>query len=77
MITMEIKLAKQSSWLSAAGYNREEQMQIYAEQLEDILKNTAWYLDNLQFMVEYRCDFISYSGKNQKLYKSMDPKLMG
>lgn len=57
---MKIKLSTKDNWLSSAGYSKEEQDEIYQKQLNDIIQNTRWYLDNLDYMVEYRKEGIFY-----------------
>jgi hypothetical protein len=51
---MKVKLANGSNYLGDSGYSKEEQFKIYNEQLDEIIKNPRWYLDNLEYMVEYR-----------------------
>lgn len=53
--------------LSKSGYSIQEQAQIYDELLEDVIQNTRWYLDNYEYMREFRVSWISY--KTQKITK--------
>jgi hypothetical protein len=40
--------------LKDAGYTIEEEEQIYDSQLQDILDNVSWYLDNYETLVTYK-----------------------
>ena len=61
---------KNNNWLDKNGYSLEEQQQIYQYQLDDVLKNTRWYLDSLEHLVTYRLSYICYTRKKkQRVYK--------
>ena len=54
--------------LSNSGYSREEEGAIYDTQLDDIIQNTKWYLQALDYLYEYRVSFKNYrSGKKKNL----------
>jgi hypothetical protein len=47
---------------SAADLERmEEQQAIYLDNLQDIMDNTRWYLDNLDYLVEYKVYWNTYT----------------
>jgi hypothetical protein len=47
--------------LDAQGYTLEQQHTLYDAQLEDVISNPRWYLDNLLFMREYKVQWKDYS----------------
>jgi hypothetical protein len=49
-----------TNWLRNNEYSSDEEGEIYERQLCDILTNTRWYLDNLEFLVEYRVSWVNY-----------------
>jgi hypothetical protein len=51
---------KTNNWLSNC-YTKEEEISIYDEQLQDILDNTSWYLENLDYLLAYRVFWGDYS----------------
>lgn len=50
-------------WLSEAGYTKKEQEDLYDNSVQDIIDNTRWYLDNLEYLREYRVYWQCYSKK--------------
>jgi hypothetical protein len=60
---MRLNLNLESNWLSNCGYSHQKQIEIYDEQLEDIMLNTRWYLDHLDEMKEYRVFWTRYTRK--------------
>ena len=62
---MKIALLPNNNWLKENDYTLEEERTIYKECLQDIYDNPRWYLDNLNYTVEYRCRFINYSAKKR------------
>ena len=57
---MKIYLLKNNNHLTANGYDIEEQGELYDSQLAEIYANPRWYLDNLEYMVEYRVSWHDY-----------------
>ena len=49
--------------LARQGYSRAEEIAIYDKQLQDIIDNPRWYLDNLSFMRGYTVFWKDYSNK--------------
>ncbi len=49
-----------NNWLNIQGYTQKEEETIYDKQLRDIKENTRWYLDNLDYMCEYRLSWHRY-----------------
>ena len=41
----------------------EEEAEIYKDQLDEIINNLGWYLDQVEYMVEYRVSWKNYSTK--------------
>ena len=67
---MEIEFKNESSWLSAQGYAIEEQARLYDECLKDVIENTAYYLDQLEYVREFRVSWVDYRRQNvTKPYK--------
>jgi len=59
---MKIRLAKNNSYLKSL-YTMEEEAEIYKDQLDEIINNLGWYLDQVEYMVEYRVSWKNYSTK--------------
>lgn len=57
---IKVKIHSQNNWLHEAGYTVEEEAQIYEDQLQDLLDNTAWYLDNYPQLSTYRVSWKNY-----------------
>ena len=51
---------KNTTWLSEQGYTKEEEADIYDRQLDDIMANPRWYLDNLEKLNEYKVSWNCY-----------------
>lgn len=64
---MKLYLLKNNNHLSDNGYSLEEQGVIYNEQLAEVYANPRWYLDNLDYMVEYRVSWQDYRSKRAVL----------
>jgi hypothetical protein len=64
-----------NNWLKEQGYTVEEEAKLYDDQLQDILDNTRWYLDNLEFMRQYRVSWGNYSlkGSNIEIARKLAP----
>lgn len=60
---MRIKIHTHSNWLCNAGYTQEEESALYDSQLQDVIENPRWYLDNLEDMSEYRVSWTRYTRK--------------
>jgi hypothetical protein len=58
---MKVKFYGKSSWLKDAGYTLEEEEKLYDEMLKDVLRNTRWYLDNLDTLHPFRVRWHTYS----------------
>lgn len=50
---MELPLSTRNR-LENSGFSKEEQKIIYDTQLQDIIENPSWYLNNLNYMKVYR-----------------------
>jgi hypothetical protein len=66
---MKIALTSGNNWLKDNEYSLEEEKEIYFLTLEDIYNNPRWYLDNLEYLVEYRVSFINYKTKKETFIK--------
>ena len=62
---IEIKFKGNSNWLKDSGYTVEQEAAIYEEQLDDLGRNPRWYLDQLEYFVEYKVSWVDY--KKQKV----------
>lgn len=58
---IQIELAKNNNWLKENGYDLASEEEIYDKQLLDIIANPRWYLDNIEFLIEYRVSWKSYA----------------
>lgn len=76
MVGVEIRFKNRSSDLSVQGYTVEQQAQIYDAMLQDVMDNTRWYLDQLDFLREVRVSWASYQkGCATKPYKFVKDEL--
>ena len=66
-MVVRIYLKSNTSWLRESLYEVEDEILLYDEQLKDIMKNTRWYLENLEYMCEYRVRWKDYSLKSPTL----------
>jgi hypothetical protein len=57
---IKLRTHPKNNWLEASGYSKKQQEAIYLAQLQDILDNTRWYLDNLENMQTYRVHWHRY-----------------
>lgn len=57
---MKLSLMKNNNHLLDNGFSICEQEKVYDEQLEELFYNPRWYLDNLEYMVEYRVSWGNY-----------------
>jgi hypothetical protein len=57
---MRIKLFPQNNRMNENGYDRSQEAEIYALQLQDVIDKPRWYLDNLHKMQEYRLSWVNY-----------------
>jgi len=60
-MVVKIIFRSDNNWLKDSNYTLEEEAEIYDYQLDDILENTRWYLDNIDFMKVYRVRWHQYS----------------
>lgn len=60
---IQLQINPTNNWLKNNGYSREEEKKIYIEQLKDIYDNPRYYLDNLDYMIEYRLSGTNYRKK--------------
>jgi hypothetical protein len=60
-MALEIAIHPSDSCLWQQGYEIEEEAEIYDMQLQDLLENPRWYLDNLDYLREYRVKWHNYS----------------
>lgn len=55
-----------NTWLDNKAYSKEEQHTLYDDSLQDVLDNTRWYLDNLDYLREYRVYWGNYNKFDKK-----------
>jgi hypothetical protein len=60
---MNIKMHPRNALLKDAGYTIEEEERIYDTQLQEVLDNVSWYLENFQTMVTYKVRWKNYNNK--------------
>lgn len=63
-MALEVRLYKNNNWLKRSGYTITEEGEVYDEQLQDIVANPRWYLDNLDYLCEYRVSWKNYRHTN-------------
>jgi hypothetical protein len=63
-MVVKLILHPRNNWLNKCGYSTREEAEIYDHQLNDILENTRWYLDNFETMSTYRLSWVSYTRVN-------------
>ena len=68
---IKVKLHFNNTWLEESGYTNKEQEDLYEQSLNDVMDNTRWYLDNLDYISEYKVYFGNYYNKNKKGTKSI------
>jgi len=60
---IKIRTHKNNNWLKDAGYTLAEEQAIYDSQLQDIMENTRWYLDNYDYIATYRLSWVDYTNE--------------
>ena len=58
-------MISRNSWLKDSGYTEEEEGAIYDATLEDLGDNPRWYLDNLEYLRDYRVSWHCYGRDNK------------
>ena len=66
MIRLQINPA--NNWLNSNGFTKIEEKDLYVKQLQDVYDNPRYYLDNFEYMVEYRLSNGNYSKKGAKIH---------
>lgn len=61
---IEVTLTTKSNWLRDAGYSVEDQEKIYDDLLTDVIENPRWYLDQLNYLPEFRVNWVNYVKQN-------------
>ena len=64
---LKINFKDKCNRLIQSGYSLEEESKIYEKQLQDILCNLRWYLDNCEKLVVYRVRWKDYRNKTATL----------
>ncbi len=54
---------KNNTWLKSQDYTLKEEGNIYDEQLDDLYTNPRWYLNNLDYLDEYKVRWKCYTHK--------------
>ncbi len=60
-----------NDWLKEAEYTPEEEEKLFDVTLQDVMDNTRWYLDNLEYLREYRVYWQCYSRKGVTLPRKL------
>jgi len=76
VVGVNIKLANDTNYLKSAGYTIIQEGEIFDAVLEDIYLNSRWYLDNLQYIPEFRVRWQNYRYKGTVPYKLVKPKAL-
>ncbi len=70
MVGVPIHFISSSSLLKTNGYTEKDEAEIYDALLQDVYDNPRWYLDNLDYLKEFRVRWIDYKTvKVTKPYK--------
>jgi hypothetical protein len=79
MVGIQIEFQGASSYLYQNGYSIKEEDILYERLLQDVIENPLWYLDQLDYLREFRVSWVDYKNqrvtkcykyvKNKKLYK--------
>lgn len=70
MVGIQVKFRGSTSWLDKEDYTLEQQAELFDQNIEDVLQNTRWYLDNLNLLAEYRVCWGDYRrGSATKPYR--------
>ena len=64
---MQIAMSTTSQNLRDADYSIEEEAEIYDNNIDDLLLNTRWYLDNLDYLSVYQVRWKNYEYSNPTL----------
>lgn len=75
MIQLKFEKYNKSNWLKEHGYTPEQEEIVYDDQLDDILRNPRWYLDNLDDLKDYRLSWKNY-GKDAKFTPTVPRKFV-
>jgi hypothetical protein len=67
MVGIHIQFTGTSSLLDSSDYTLKDQEEIYDAMLLDLMENTRWYLDNYEYLREFRVSWVDY--KTQKITK--------
>lgn len=62
---LKIPTCKTDNWLSSKGFTREEEIEIFSINLQEVYDNVRYILDNLEYLPEYRVSFGNYNGVNK------------
>ena len=68
---MKVRLLKNNNWLIEAGYTEEEEKELYNRQLQEVIDDPGWYLDNLEYMALYRVRWKDYRRNTPTLPKGL------
>ena len=60
-MALRIQFITNSNRLNVNGFTFDQEIQVYDKQLEDVYDNPRWYLDNLEYLVEYRLRWKNYN----------------
>lgn len=77
MVGIHVDFKTGSSMLKANGFTVEEEAQLYDDLLQDVIENPRWYLNQLDYMREFRVSWTDYRTQNvTKPYRFLqNPKL--
>jgi hypothetical protein len=59
-----VNFPTQSRWLKDKGFSKKEQEEIFEQCLLDVYNNPRWYLDNLEYMREFRVYWVNYKNSS-------------
>ena len=74
MAGIKIKLANGTNFLKTAGYTMKQEEGLYDAILEDVYLNARWYIDNLDYISEFRVSWQNYRCKKTLPHKFVRTK---
>ena len=60
---MIVRLIPNNNWLKESGYSKQEEIETYNDQIQEVIDDPGWYLQNLDYMTEYRLSWGTYTTK--------------
>ena len=69
---IKVRIIKTNNQLKSAGYEKEDEINIYNDVLKDVYANPRWYLNNLHYLAVFRVSWGDYRYNRAILPQSND-----